>query len=194
MRLIRYVIRRILLLVPVLLAATFIAFALTRILPGNPIDRVLPPYISAERRAEIKHQARLDLPFYTQFYLYLLDLAHGDMGVSYTTAQNVSADLAQRYPATFNLVRAAIILANGAGDAMAAVRSAWACLNESYFSSTLSKTHYCRSSPSRLPCTAMRSAARCWLNTSSPGQAWGCMPLTLFWPAITQRSRGLSSW
>jgi peptide/nickel transport system permease protein len=115
MRLIRYIIRRILLLVPVLLAATFIAFALTRILPGNPIDRVLPPYISAERRAEIKHEARLDLPFYTQFYFYLLDLAHGNMGVSYTTAQTVSADLTQRFPATFELVTVAMLLAIGAG-------------------------------------------------------------------------------
>jgi peptide/nickel transport system permease protein len=115
MRLIRYVIRRILLLVPVLLAATFIVFALTRILPGNPIDRVVPPYISAERRAEMKHQAGLDLPFYVQFYRYLIDLAHGDMGVSYTTAQSVSSDLAQRYPATFELVTAAMLVAIGGG-------------------------------------------------------------------------------
>src|SRR2546425_8938719 len=85
MRLVRYVIRRILLLVPVLLAATFIAFALTRVLPGNPIDRVVPPYITAVRRAEMKHEARLELPFYEQFYFYLIDLAHGNMGVSYTT-------------------------------------------------------------------------------------------------------------
>ena len=111
MRLIRYAIRRILLLIPVLLVAIFIAFALTRILPGNPLARVLPPYISDERRAEMMAEARLDLPFYEQFYYYLIDLVQGDMGVSYTTAQPVSTDLWQRFPATFELVTIALILA-----------------------------------------------------------------------------------
>jgi len=115
MRLIRYAIRRIFLLVPVLLAATFIAFALTRILPGNPIDRVLPPYISQERREAIKREAGLDRPFYEQFYTYLIDLSHGHMGVSYTTAQEVSKDLVDRFPATFELVTAAMLLAIGLG-------------------------------------------------------------------------------
>ncbi len=115
MRLIRYTIRRILLLVPVLLAAVFIAFFLTRILPGNPIDRVVPPYISQERRDEMKRQAGLDKPFYVQFVVYLADLARGDMGVSYTTAQEVSKDLRERFPATFELVTIAMILAIGLG-------------------------------------------------------------------------------
>ena len=81
MRLIRYAVRRIVLLVPVLLLTTFIAFFLTRILPGNPIDRVVPPYISDERRAEIKHEAGLDRPFYEQFAVYLLDLSRGDLAI-----------------------------------------------------------------------------------------------------------------
>jgi peptide/nickel transport system permease protein len=115
MRLLRYTIRRILLLVPVLLAAVFIAFFLTRILPGNPIDRVVPPYISQERRDEMKRQAGLDRPFYVQFAVYLADLSRGDMGVSYTTAQDVSKDLVERFPATFELVTFAMILAIGLG-------------------------------------------------------------------------------
>lgn len=115
MRLIRYAVRRIVLLVPVLLLTTFIAFFLTRILPGNPIDRVVPPYISDERRAEIKHEAGLDRPFYEQFAVYLLDLSRGDLGVSYTTAQPVVDDLRTRLPATFELVVAAMSLAIGLG-------------------------------------------------------------------------------
>jgi peptide/nickel transport system permease protein len=115
MRLIRYAVRRILLLVPVLLVTTFIAFFLTRILPGNPIDRVVPPYISDERRAEIKRAAGLDRPFYEQFAVYLIDLTRGDMGVSYTTAQPVFNDLRARLPATFELVAAALSLAIGFG-------------------------------------------------------------------------------
>ena len=115
MRLIRYAVRRILLLVPVLLFTTFIAFFLTRILPGNPLDRVLPPYIPDARRAEIKREAGLDRPFYEQFAVYLVDLSRGDMGVSYTTAQPVVDDLRARLPATFELVTAALTLAIGLG-------------------------------------------------------------------------------
>jgi ABC-type dipeptide/oligopeptide/nickel transport system permease component len=111
MRLLRYALRRLLLVVPVLAAALFLTFALTRIVPGNPIDRVAGPYVSDEQRAAMKHQAYLDRPFYTQFALYVRDLSNGKMGVSYTTAQDVSKDLRQRFPASFELVTYAMLIA-----------------------------------------------------------------------------------
>ena len=111
MRLLRYALRRLLLVVPVLAAALFLTFALTRIVPGNPIDRVAGPYVSNEQRAAMKHEAYLDRPFYTQFALYVRDLANGKMGVSYTTAQDVSKDLRQRFPASFELVSYAMLIA-----------------------------------------------------------------------------------
>jgi len=114
-RLLRYTVRRVLLLVPVLLAAMFITFLLTRIVPGNPIDRVAGPYVSQARRDEMKHLARLDLPFYAQFGLYLGDLAHGEMGTSYTTAQPVTQDLRDRLPATLELVLFSMFIAVGLG-------------------------------------------------------------------------------
>ena len=77
MRVLRYTLRRLLFVVPVLAAALFLTFALTRIVPGNPIDRVAGPYISNEQRAALKHQAYLDRPFYTQFALYVRDIVHG---------------------------------------------------------------------------------------------------------------------
>src|SRR5262245_54486325 len=113
MRVLRYTLRRLLLILPVLAAALFLTFALTRIVPGNPIDRVAGPYISNEQRAAMKHQAYLDRPFYTQFALYVRDLAHGQMGTSYTTAQDVSKDLRQRFPATLELVTYAMLFAIG---------------------------------------------------------------------------------
>jgi peptide/nickel transport system permease protein len=59
----------------------------------------------------MKHKAYLDRPFYTQFALYVRDLVHGQLGVSYTTAQDVSKDLKQRFPASFELVTYAMLLA-----------------------------------------------------------------------------------
>lgn len=110
MRLLRYVARRLLLLMPVLLGVIFITFALTRLLPGNPIDVIAGPYVSKERREEMKREARLDRPFYEQFGLYLQDLAKGDLGTSYTTAQPVVKDLAERFPATFEIVTLGMVL------------------------------------------------------------------------------------
>jgi ABC-type dipeptide/oligopeptide/nickel transport system permease component len=128
-RLLRYTLRRLLLILPVLAAALFLTFALTRIVPGNPIDRVAGPYISNEQRAAMKHQAYLDRPFYTQFALYLRDLAHGRLGVSYTTAQDVSKDLRQRFPASFELVSyamlIAVLLAVPLGIAAAIKKDSW---------------------------------------------------------------------
>lgn len=130
MRLARYALRRLLLAVPVLLGITFIAFALTRVVPGNPIDRVAGPYVSQERRAEMKREARLDRPFYEQFILYVRDLVvRRDMGTSYTTAQPVAEDLRERLPITFELTTVgmllAVALAVPLGIASAAAKDRW---------------------------------------------------------------------
>jgi peptide/nickel transport system permease protein len=53
MRLARYVLRRLLFLIPVLLGAIFITFFLTRLVPGNPIERVAGPYASDEQVEEM---------------------------------------------------------------------------------------------------------------------------------------------
>lgn len=111
MRLLRYALRRLLLLVPVLIGALFVAFLLTRIVPGDPIGRVAGPYASQEKKAELRHQARLDRPFYVQFMYYLGDLARGKMGDSFYTGQPVWKDLTSRFPATFELVLYGMVLA-----------------------------------------------------------------------------------
>ena len=113
MRLLRYALRRLLFLVPVVIGAIFIAFLLTRIVPGNPIERVAGPYADDERVAEMKREANLDKPFYVQFAIYLGDLVQGDLGVSYTTAQPVWQDLSDRFPASLELVLYGMLLAIG---------------------------------------------------------------------------------
>jgi peptide/nickel transport system permease protein len=111
MRVLRYILRRLLFIVPVLLGAVFIAFLLTRIVPGNPIERVAGPYASDEKVEELKREAGLLDPIYVQFYDYVGDLLNGDMGWSYQTNQPVTKDLAARFPASLELVMYAMILA-----------------------------------------------------------------------------------
>jgi ABC-type dipeptide/oligopeptide/nickel transport system permease component len=111
MRLLRYVLRRLFLLIPVLVGALFIAFLLTRIVPGDPIGRVAGPYASQETRDQLRHEARLDRPFYSQFAYYLQDLSRGNLGDSFYTGQSVWSDLSSRFPATLELVLYGMTLA-----------------------------------------------------------------------------------
>lgn len=114
MRFLGYAVRRLLWVIPVLLGVTLITFLLTRILPGNPIDRVAGPYVSVEQKAEMMREARLDLPVIQQFYLYVRDLiVYGDLGVSYTTAQPVAQDLWERLPVSLELTTLGMLLAIG---------------------------------------------------------------------------------
>lgn len=111
MRLARYIIRRLLFLIPVLLGALFLTFLLTRMVPGNPIERVAGPYASDEAVEQMKRDAGLLDPWYTQFANYLGDLLQGDMGISYQTNKPVTEDLRQRFPASFELVFFGMMLA-----------------------------------------------------------------------------------
>ncbi|HEX6288895.1 MAG TPA: ABC transporter permease [Herpetosiphonaceae bacterium] len=130
MRFAGYAVRRLLWVIPVLLGITFITFFLTRILPGNPIDRVAGPYVSAEQREQMKREARLDRPVVEQFYLYVRDLVvYQDLGVSYTTAQPVAEDLRERLPVSLELTTLGMLLAIGLalpiGIASAVAKDTW---------------------------------------------------------------------
>jgi peptide/nickel transport system permease protein len=101
--------RRILLLVPVLLGVTFITFALTRIIPGDPISLIAGPYVSAARKAELRHAYFLDRPFYVQYIHYIGGLLHGNLGTSIVSGQSVGGELSRRFSATFELTTTALL-------------------------------------------------------------------------------------
>lgn len=110
MRLVRYTFRRLLFIIPVVLGAIFVAFLLTRIVPGNPIEKVAGPYASNEQVEQLKRDAGLLDSIPVQFVNYVRDLLRGDMGISYQTNQPVSQDLNDRFPASLELVLFGMIL------------------------------------------------------------------------------------
>jgi ABC-type dipeptide/oligopeptide/nickel transport system permease component len=91
----------------------FIAFLLTRVVPGNPIEKVAGPYATDEQVEQMKRDAGLLDPFYVQFYDYVRDLLHGEMGESYQTNQPVATDLNDRFPASLELVLYGMVLGIG---------------------------------------------------------------------------------
>ena len=88
-----YIVRRLLLLVPVLLGVTLITFALTRIIPGNPVDRMVSPMSSQEVRERVAAQHGLNDPMLVQYLRYVRNTLRGDLGDSFVTSQPVLRDL-----------------------------------------------------------------------------------------------------
>jgi len=120
----RYLLRRLLLVVPVLLGVLFITFAITRIVPGNPIDR-MGFFVSDERRAEMMREYGLDQPYYVQFVRYIRDLTRGDLGTSFLTSRPVLSDLQQRFPATLELTAYAMAFAIAVAIPLGVAAAVW---------------------------------------------------------------------
>lgn len=99
-------------LVPTLLGVTLAAFALIRLIPGDPVEIMV-----GERRLEpaahaaLMAQLGLDQPLPAQYWAYVKQLAHGDLGKSLVTREAVSAEFAVLFPATVELATAALLLA-----------------------------------------------------------------------------------
>ena len=106
-----FVIRRLLLLVPVLLGVTVITFTLTRIIPGNPIDLMISPRASQEVRDRVAEKAGLNDPLWVQYVHYIEGISQGDLGQSFVTNQPVLSDLTRRFMPTFELTIIAMVLA-----------------------------------------------------------------------------------
>lgn len=107
----RYVARRIVQMVPVLLGLTFITFLLTYVVPGDPLDLIAKQeYLTAEARARLQHELGLDVSLPVQYVRYLGRLAHGDLGRSYITNQKVTEAIRHAVPLTLRLGISAFFL------------------------------------------------------------------------------------
>lgn len=121
----RYLVTRVLLVIPTLLGVTVITFALTYILPGNPALVKAGPLATPEHIALMERQMGLDRPVAVQYWRYLRGILRGDLGESQTTGRPVLQDLVQRVPATLELTLASLLVALGVGiplGVVAAVR------------------------------------------------------------------------
>ena len=108
----RYIGKRILWMIPVLLGVLLIVFALSDIAPGDPVDQIVGYDAPAEVKEAKREELGLNDPFLVRYYRYVRDLVlHGDLGTSYSTGRPVSQELMQKYPHTIKLALMAIALA-----------------------------------------------------------------------------------
>jgi peptide/nickel transport system permease protein len=107
----RYVVRRLLLLVPILIGVSLLVFVWIRALPGSPAQALLGERATAQTIARVRHQYKLDRPIYEQYWGYLQTLFHADLGTSISSRRTVSYEIGQRFPATIELALSAMIFA-----------------------------------------------------------------------------------
>ncbi|MHB8731935.1 MAG: ABC transporter permease [bacterium] len=112
MTLYRYIIRRVLMLVPMLVGITLLSFLLSHAVPADPVAANLGDQAAADPTivAAFRHHWGLDQPLYRQYLIYLWNLVHGNMGISISTRQPVLLDLRQHLPATIEIAVAAMLL------------------------------------------------------------------------------------
>ncbi|MCM3317337.1 ABC transporter permease [Rummeliibacillus stabekisii] len=120
----RYIGRRLLQLIPVLLGMTFIVFLIIRAIPGDPAQVILGQQATKEAVAALRASLGLDNPWYIQYFHYLGDLITGDLGESMRTKTPVADELWPYLAATLELSLCAMILAVIIG-VNAGIISAW---------------------------------------------------------------------
>jgi len=107
----RYIIKRLVWLVVVLLGLCAITFTLSRVVPGDPAAAYLGPRARLEQVEKVRVQLGLDRPLPVQFVFYMRDLLHGDLGESLRTHRPVMVGILDHLPASLELMLSAIIIA-----------------------------------------------------------------------------------
>ncbi|QFF97616.1 ABC transporter permease [Psychrobacillus glaciei] len=107
----QYILRRLLIAIPILFGVTVFNFFIINLAPGNPVEMFVNPNISAEDIELKKEALGLNDPIYEQYFHWLGNVLHGDFGFSYATHEPVSQMILERIGPTLLLMGAALILA-----------------------------------------------------------------------------------
>jgi peptide/nickel transport system permease protein len=111
----RYVVRRLLLLIPILLGVSLLIFFWIRALPGSPAESLLGERATPQLVQQLRERYGLDKPVYQQYFAYLKTTLEGDFGVSVASHRKVADEIKLRFPATIELAIAAMLFATVVG-------------------------------------------------------------------------------
>jgi peptide/nickel transport system permease protein len=109
----KYIIKRLILLIPILFLVTLISFSLLFIIPGDPAETILTgPSGGADPKAveEFRIKMGLDKPVYIQYFTWLNDILHGNLGYSYRSKQPVLDQILSSFHATLKLAIVSMII------------------------------------------------------------------------------------
>lgn len=108
----KYVLKRVLNIIPTLIIVAVVVFFITRVfVPGDPATTLLGPQATADQIRDMRIEMGLDQPLLKQFWDYFTDLLHGNLGYSYAYARNVTDLILERFPHTILLSMSALFIA-----------------------------------------------------------------------------------
>ena len=107
----RYIIKRLLMLIPVLLCFAFIIFAIMNVAEGDPVYQVAGPDATEEQLEALREEMGLNGSLIERYFRYILNLLRGDLGTSYVSKMDVMKLYLQRLPNTLKLASLAMFVA-----------------------------------------------------------------------------------
>ena len=106
----KYIGRRILMMIPVIIGISFLIFAIMNLTPGDPARLMLGESASNEDVAALREEMGLNDNFFVRYFNYLADALHGDFGISYRSKVPVFDELFARFPSTLKLAFGATVI------------------------------------------------------------------------------------
>lgn len=107
----RYIVKRVIDIIPTLFIVAIIVFTVTRIIPGDPAATILGPQAGVAEIEQMRIEMGLDQSYIEQFISFIGDLLRGDLGYSYAYQMDVNQLIFERFPNTILLTVAALIIA-----------------------------------------------------------------------------------
>ncbi|MDD3368950.1 MAG: ABC transporter permease [Lachnospiraceae bacterium] len=108
---IRYIIKRIILMVPAIIATSFIIYFAMNMTGGDPALTLAPENATEQQIEEIREELGLNDPIYVRYGKYMLGMLKGDLGTSYVTKRDVFKTFMERLPNTIELAFTAVLIA-----------------------------------------------------------------------------------
>lgn len=107
----RYIIRRLLLTIPVVIGVSIIVFSIIRLLPGDPARALAGVNATPEYIQQVREQFGLNDPLHVQYWNFVTNLLQGDLGTSTFSNRPVTTEISERFPRTLILASVSLVLA-----------------------------------------------------------------------------------
>lgn len=105
----RYILKRVLQAIPILIIVSVISFSLIKLAPGDPVQAFVTPKMSAAQVEMVRHNLGLDKPVYIQYLRWASEVLKGDLGYSLVNYRPVTAQILERIPATLWLMGVSLV-------------------------------------------------------------------------------------
>lgn len=107
----RYVSKRLLMMIPVLIGVTFMVFCIMDFTPGDPAQMILGDAATKDSVAQLREELGLNGPLLERYFIYMKNFVTGDMGISYKNGASVAAQIFDKLPNTLMLASAGTLIA-----------------------------------------------------------------------------------